>query len=154
MADNSNRVPVVLAPGEGRRYDLGRGQAVFKADGTETAGGYSISEWSLEPNTAGPGPHSHAEDDTFYVLEGTMSVRVGDRWIDAPQGSFVLVPAGIVHDFENRGATRAGFLNLSHPGDFEDRMPGIAQWFRDRPADDAAARPWVDGTPASEATPA
>ena len=66
---------MVLAPGEGRRYDLGRVQAVFKADGTETAGGYSISEWWLEPNTAGPGPHSHPEDDTFYVLEGTMSVR-------------------------------------------------------------------------------
>ena len=141
MEDNSNRVPVVLAPGEGRRYDLGRGQAVFKADGTETAGGYSISEWWLEPNTAGPGPHSHPEDDTFYVLEGTMSVRVADRWIDAPQGSFVLVPAGIVHDFENRGVTRTGFLNVSHPGDFEDRMPGIAQWFRDRPADDAVTKP-------------
>ncbi len=133
MGRDSDRVSVVLAPGEGRSYDMGRIQAVFKADGTETDGGYSISEWWLEPNTTGPGHHSHPEDDTFYVLEGTMSVFVGDRWIDAPQGSFVLVPAGTVHDFENRGATRAGVLNFSYPGNFEQHMPGIVEWFRDHP---------------------
>jgi hypothetical protein len=51
------RRPVALAPGEGRGYDMGRIQAVFKADGAETAGRYSISEWWLEPNTTGPGAH-------------------------------------------------------------------------------------------------
>ena len=55
MGRDSDRVSVVLAPGEGRSYDMGRIQAVFKADGTETDGGYSISEWWLEPNTTGPG---------------------------------------------------------------------------------------------------
>ena len=37
---------------------MGRIDAVFKADGAETSAGYSISEWWLEPHTAGPGPHS------------------------------------------------------------------------------------------------
>ncbi len=133
MEHEPDRVSVVLAPGEGRRYDMGRIQAVFKADGPETAGGYSISEWWLEPDTTGPGAHRHPEDDTFYVLAGTMSVLVGDQWIDAPQGSFVLVPGGTLHDFENRGATRAGVLNLSHPGNFEQHMAGIVEWFRDHP---------------------
>ena len=84
MNEASTRSPVDLAPGEGRSYDMGRIRAVFKADGAETAGRYSISEWWLEPNTTGPGPHSHPEDDVFYVIEGTMSVLVGDRWTDAP----------------------------------------------------------------------
>ena len=66
-----------------------------------------------------------------------MSVLVGDRWIDATPGSFVLVAAGTVHDFENRGPARAGVLNLSHPGNFEHHMPGIVQWFRDHPPGDA-----------------
>ena len=88
----STRTAVVLDPGAGRAYDMGRMQAVFKADGAETASGYSISEWWLAPNSAGPGAHSHAEDDVFYVLEGTMSLLVGDRWIDAPKGAFVAVP--------------------------------------------------------------
>src|SRR4051812_7342249 len=114
----SDRAPVVLGPGEGRSYAMGRIAAVFKADGEETAGGYSISEWWLEAHTTGPGPHSHPEDDVFYALEGTMSVRVGDRWVDATRGSFVLVPGGTVHDFENRSEERAGVLNVSAPGDF------------------------------------
>jgi len=132
----TGRRAVVLGPGEGRAYPMGPLSAVFKADGAETRHGYSISEWWLEPHTKGPGPHSHPEDDVFYVLAGTMSVYVDPEWIEAPTGSFLLVPGNVTHDFENRGAERAGMLNVSAPGDFEDAMPGIAQWFRDRsPAD-------------------
>jgi len=132
----TKRTGVVLRPGEGRSYDMGRIRAVFKADGDETANGYSISEWWLEPHTAGPGPHAHDEDDVFYVLEGTMSIRLGDRWIDATKGSFVLVPGGTTHDFENRGSTRAGILNVSSPGGFEPEMPAIVEWFAENPPAD------------------
>lgn len=127
------RSPIVLAPGAGRRYDMGAMAAIFKADGAETESRYSISEWWLEPHTTGPGAHSHDEDDIFFVLEGTMSFLVDDRWEDAPQGSFVLVPGGTRHDFENRSDHRAGVLNLSIPGAFEPQMPMIVDWFRKHP---------------------
>ena len=110
--NQTNRSPIFLFPNEGRAYPMGRISAVFKADGAETQEGYSISEWWLEPHTQGPGAHSHAEDDIFYVIEGTMSILVGDRWIDAPKGSFVLAPGGTTHDFQNRSSARAGILNL------------------------------------------
>lgn len=133
------RGPVVLGPGEGRTYPMGRISAVFKADGAETAEGYSISEWWLEPHTKGPGPHSHPEDDVFYVLAGTMSVLVGTEWTDASAGSFVLVPGTVTHDFENRGSERAGMLNVSAPGNFEEHMPSISQWFAEHPPGDTRA---------------
>jgi mannose-6-phosphate isomerase-like protein (cupin superfamily) len=132
-ASASVRQPVVLQPGQGRAYAMGRIAAVFKADGAETGGQYAVSEWWLEPKTQGPGAHSHAEDDIFYVIEGTMSVLVGETWVHADRGSFVLVPGGTTHDFENRGHVRAGVLNLSIPGAFEPHMPGIAQWFKEHP---------------------
>jgi mannose-6-phosphate isomerase-like protein (cupin superfamily) len=135
----ATRRPVLLGPGEGRAYPMGPLSAVFKADGAETAHGYSISEWWLDPHTKGPGPHSHPDDDVFYILAGTMNVMVGTEWTEASAGSFVLVPGNVVHDFQNRGSERAGMLNVSAPGDFEERMPGIAQWFRERSADDARA---------------
>lgn len=135
--DPAPRKAVILGPGEGRAYPMGRIAAVFKADEGETASRYSISEWWLEPHTQGPGAHSHAEDDIFYVIEGTMSVLVDAVWTDAPRGSFVLVPGGVTHDFENRGDTRAGVLNLSIPGPFEPHMPGIAQWFIEHPPGEA-----------------
>ena len=124
---------VVLKPGEGRHYPMGRISSTFKADGVETGGKYSISEWWIEPNTKGPGTHSHDEDDIFYVIEGVMSIYFNEKWIDAPKGSFVLVPAGMKHDFENRSSAKAGILNLSIPGNFEESMPAIAEWFKENP---------------------
>jgi mannose-6-phosphate isomerase-like protein (cupin superfamily) len=131
--DKEQRKPIVLNPGEGRLYPMGRISALFKADGAETAGRYSISEWWLDSRTQGPGAHCHDEDDVFYVVEGVMSFLVGDEWLDAPKGSFVLIPAGVVHDFENRSAAGAGVLNFSAPGNFEKAMPGIVSWFKENP---------------------
>jgi mannose-6-phosphate isomerase-like protein (cupin superfamily) len=129
----AGRRPVALGPGEGRAYPMGRISALFKADGSETDHRYSISEWWLDPHTKGPGAHSHPEDDVFYVLAGTMSVLVDTEWIEASTGSFVLVPGNVTHDFENRGSERAGVLNVSAPGNFEQDMPGIARWFAELP---------------------
>jgi len=112
---------------------MGGISSVFKADGDETETRYSISEWWLEPHTQGPGAHAHEEDDVFYVLEGTMSFLLGDRWVDAPKGAFVVAPGGLTHDFENRTSNRAGVLNISAPGGFEEHMPSIARWFEAHP---------------------
>jgi mannose-6-phosphate isomerase-like protein (cupin superfamily) len=131
------RAPIVLRPGKGRSYPMGRISALFKADGAETGGRYSISEWWLEPHTKGPGAHSHPEDDIFFVIEGTMSFLLGDEWTHAAAGSFVLVPGGVTHDFENRGSARAGVLNFSVPGEFEEDMPGIVEWFAANPPGNA-----------------
>ncbi len=128
------RKAIVLQPQEGRSYPMGSLSANFKADGEETDRRYSVSEWWLEPHTQGPGAHKHeTEDDMFYVLEGVMSFLIGEQWTDAPAGSFVLAPAGVVHDFENRGDQRAGVLNFYVGGEFENAMPGIAEWFSKNP---------------------
>ncbi|MGH8528962.1 MAG: cupin domain-containing protein [Nevskiales bacterium] len=143
------RSAIVLAPGEGREYPMGRISANFKADGAETNNGYSISEWWLAPNTKGPGAHSHPEDDVFYVIEGVMAILLGDRWVDAPKGSFVLAPAGTTHDFENRSSARAGILNFSCPGNFEKDMPSIVEWFTQHPPQDAVTEPSVSNDTAA-----
>ena len=134
---SARRAGIYLPPGEGRSYPMGRISAVFKADMDETQAAYSVSEWWLEPHTQGPGAHSHEEDDVFYVIEGTMSFLIGDRWIDAPKGSFVLAPGGVIHDFENRSSSLARVLNFSIPGSFEESLPAISNWFAENPPRDA-----------------
>lgn len=133
----TKRAAICLAPGAGRTYDMGRMQAVFKADGAETDSQYNISEWWLEPYTQGPGAHSHPEDDVFYVLAGTVCFLMNDEWVEAPAGTFVLVPGGVTHDFQNRGDERAGMLNIGAPGGFEGHMPAIVEWFEKHPLGDA-----------------
>jgi mannose-6-phosphate isomerase-like protein (cupin superfamily) len=126
--------PVVLRPGEGRSYAMPAMRAVFKADGAETANRYSVSEWWIEPNSPGPGAHSHAaNDEIFYVVEGTVSLLVGDSWVDAPRGSFFFIPAGTTHNFANRTDEPAGLFNVFVPGGFETNMPAIVAWFEENP---------------------
>jgi mannose-6-phosphate isomerase-like protein (cupin superfamily) len=125
---------LVLLPGEGRTYNCGTMTAVFKADENETNEKYSISEWWLEPMSDGPGSHLHEDnDEVFYVLEGTPSILVGDKWIEAPKGTFLRIPAKTIHDFSNRTNQKAGLLNFFIPGGFERNMPAIVKWFEDNP---------------------
>ncbi len=116
----TDREPIVLGPGEGRVYEFGAMRGVFKADGPETGDRYCVSEWSLGPGGSGPGPHSHeANEELFLVTEGVMSFLVGEAWVDAPVGTFIRVPAGMTHDFANRGAGPAAAFNVFVPGGFE-----------------------------------
>ena len=126
---------LVLHKGEGRRYGLGRLEAVFKADEGETAERYSISEWWMEAGCEGVGAHSHeANDEVFYVLEGTPSLLLGESWHTLSPGAFVRIPAGVTHDFRNESRERAGLLNFFIPGGFERNMPSIVDWFASQAA--------------------
>ena len=128
--ESVERKPVILAPRQGRNYDCGRMHAVFKADGIETGSRYSVSEWWLDPNSGGPGAHSHeANDELFLVIEGRPSILVAETWHQLQAGSFLMIPAKTIHDFENRTTAPAGLFNVFIPGGFEENMPGIVEWF-------------------------
>lgn len=119
--------PVVLDPGEGERLAVGTSSAVFKATKEATAGTFSLSEVTIAPATTGPPPHLHRKTvDSFYVLEGSLAVLVGEEWIEARPGSYVCVPPGIVHTFANRGGESARFLNLNSPAGWEDYIRDMA----------------------------
>ena len=91
-----------------------------------------MSEWSVEPGAPGHGPHHHdANEELFLVTEGTMSFLVGDEWIDAPAGTFLRVPAGVTHDFENRTDEPATAFNVFIPGGFEGPF---REWVERAPA--------------------
>lgn len=133
--DKNSRSRIFLPPDGGRKYEMGSMQAIFKADEEETQAHYSVSEWWLDPHTHGPGAHQHEEnDEIFYVLEGTASMLMGDRWIEAQKGSFFLIPANTMHDFANNTDERMGLLNVFIPGGFERQMPAIVKWFEENPA--------------------
>jgi quercetin dioxygenase-like cupin family protein len=85
--------PVYLQPGS-----LG-----FKVTGNQTLGAYSFTEAIAEPGT-GPVPHRHSrEDESFYVLDGQLEIRVGERVMVAAPGSYVFAPRGIPHTYKPEG---------------------------------------------------
>ncbi|HXV96163.1 MAG TPA: cupin domain-containing protein [Gaiellaceae bacterium] len=117
----------VLRPGEGTAFEVGTATSLFKATRVTTAGFFSLAEVTIQPGTSGPPPHSHRELlDSFYVLEGTLTVRVGDGEVEAPPGTYACVPPGIVHTFANRSDGPVRFLNLNTPGGWEDYIRDLA----------------------------
>ncbi len=115
-------------------------RAVFFMDGDEADERYSISEWSLDANTEGPGAHAHPDDHIFYVLEGTVSLHIEGKREDTPHGSYAVIPGGVSHDFSNHGAEACRFISINAPAGFEAMMPQLVKWFADNPLGDAAPR--------------
>lgn len=114
-----SRRPVVLEPGGGDRV----GNVEFLARTADTPF-FNLALVALEPGQ-GVDAHRHAEeDDSFLVLEGTLSVTLGDddQQVEAGPGTFVLVPAGTTHAIRNAGAEDVRFLNVHAPGGFDRRI--------------------------------
>jgi quercetin dioxygenase-like cupin family protein len=78
------------------------GRMEIKLRDEDTAGAYSIHDNIIPAGSPGPLPHLHRDhEETFYVLEGELTVRVGARTITAPVGSFVVIPRDTVHQPSN-----------------------------------------------------
>ena len=89
----------------------------------------SLTETTLERRLSGKVPHPSREQlvDSFYVLEGTLGVRLGDGVVEAGPGSYVFVPPGNVHTFSNPGDEPVRMLNLIVPGGFEQYLREVAR---------------------------
>ena len=117
-----NRPVVVVEPGQGQRL----GNVEFLARTTDTPF-FNLGIVTLRPGE-GVERHVHrAEDDSMLVLEGTLSVTLGDqdegdRQVDAGPGTFVLIPDGTPHAIVNRGPGDVRFLNVHSPGGFDRRI--------------------------------
>jgi quercetin dioxygenase-like cupin family protein len=98
--------------------------------------------WSVfEGGEPGAGPHFHREHvDAFYVVDGELTFRVGASLtpVQAGPGTFVLVPPGVVHAFDNDSDAVARWLNFHSPSTgFADYLRGEREGFDsfDPPAD-------------------
>jgi mannose-6-phosphate isomerase-like protein (cupin superfamily) len=112
----------VHGPGQGEQIG-GPSAVTIKATGEETNGSLYLGEVVAAPGFPGPPPHVHERlHDMFYVLEGRLTVRLGDESTELPGGSFVCVPPGVVHTFSNPTQTPVRFLNFNTPAGWENYM--------------------------------
>lgn len=108
--------PRRVAPGEGEAVWFTNNRMTLKATAETTGGAYGLVE-ALAPAGSGPPLHvHHREDETFWVLEGTLTVRCGERTFGAGPGSYVFLPRGIPHTFVVEGDSPARIVSISTPG--------------------------------------
>jgi quercetin dioxygenase-like cupin family protein len=118
---------VVHRPGEGELI-AGPSSVTIKATGEDTGGSFYLGEVLIQPGFAGPPPHVHERlHDMFYVLDGTLTVRLGEETLELAPGSFACVPPGTVHTFSNRSEQPVRFLNFNTPGGWENYMRDLAE---------------------------
>jgi mannose-6-phosphate isomerase-like protein (cupin superfamily) len=66
----------------------------------------------------GPRLHRHPYAETFIVLEGTATYRVGDEVIQATAGDIVVGPANVPHAFTNTGSGILRQIDIHAAADF------------------------------------
>ncbi len=87
------------------------------------------------PPGGGPPPHiHHREDESFHILEGTLTIQVGGNTITASAGDFAFLPRGIVHSFKNTGDGCAKALVLTTPAGLENYFAEVFEPAADRTA--------------------
>lgn len=119
-----------------------------KLGGEETGGRFALWE-GLLPHGAAPPLHSHPQDETFYVLEGDVTVWIVDEddagddgWVASRArpcrpGAVAHAPAHVPHTFRVESDT-ARMLFLSHPAGIEDYVRALAE---------PARWPWLQPPP-------
>jgi mannose-6-phosphate isomerase-like protein (cupin superfamily) len=133
--------------------------ARIKLDARDTGGRFALWEGIL-PRGASPPLHSHPQDETFYVLEGQVTV-----WIVEPElardggeppawvatharscgvGAAMHAPGGTPHTFRVESDT-AKMLFLSTPAGIEEFVRGLAE---------PAQWPWLQPPPDGPRVPA
>jgi mannose-6-phosphate isomerase-like protein (cupin superfamily) len=126
--------PTILGPGRGERIGSGPAIATVMATRQTTNGAFTITETTVPPGFPGPPPHSHRElTDSFYVLEGTLTVHLDGEMVDIGPGSYACIPPNNIHTFSNRSVHPVRFLNINSPGGWEDYLRAIARLMKDGP---------------------
>ncbi len=93
--------------------------AHLRLTGAETGGTLAVVEATSPAGPAAPLHVHRREDETFYVLEGELTLLIGDQVHRAGPGSLVHAPRDVAHTFAVESPT-ARWLVISCPAGVEE----------------------------------
>ncbi|CAA9330412.1 MAG: hypothetical protein AVDCRST_MAG90-1445 [uncultured Microvirga sp.] len=104
---------------------------IMLADAEQTGGRWSMME-QLMPQGSGPPPHKHLwSDETFYLLDGTITYLTGDEIRTVGKGAFINVARNTCHAFRVDSPT-ARVLNGYTPASHEAMIAELGQRTNER----------------------
>ena len=116
---------VVVPPGEGLSIDNPVGGIfTFKITSEESGGALTAIETLVAP-LGGPPLHVHDEDEVIYTLDGTFRVKLGETLHEAAPQSFIFIPRGTPHTWQNVGTEPGRFFATVMPA-----ATGFEEFFR------------------------
>jgi quercetin dioxygenase-like cupin family protein len=100
MTNPITREPIARRVSRERsRWLLGHNLITFLAEAEDTEGRFSVLQ-NYGRKGGEPPPHTHTtEDESFYVIEGEVTVTVGGVVLPAPAGTWITVPRNTTHSY-------------------------------------------------------
>ena len=118
--------PLISRKGQGKRIMLGPDPWVVRAASAETDNRFTLVE-GVVSYLQGPPLHVHQDqDDTMFILRGTLKFQVGDEVFDANAGDLVSAPKGVPHTFTNVTQEPVQLINVMTPGGFDRLLEDLA----------------------------
>src|SRR5262245_29405085 len=87
------------APWCRRNHASGSAGLLVKAGAEQTQGAYSVFEATMPAGASMVNPHTHINEEAWYVVEGTLRFVINDVEYIAEPGSYLLAPRGAVHSY-------------------------------------------------------
>ena len=97
--------------------------AEVKASAADTGGMYTLLEITAPPGLQTPLHVHYRDDEGFYVLDGSVTIEVGDQTVELGAGKHAFGPRNIPHRF-TVGPDGAHMIWVLTPGGFEDFVDG------------------------------
>jgi mannose-6-phosphate isomerase-like protein (cupin superfamily) len=88
-------------------------------------------------------PHLHSFEESFYILEGSVTAEIGMKTYELGPGHFGLIPTGVQHSWRNTGQGIVRWLEMQAP------QPRPADYGRDTFFSAAAGDATVSGEAAA-----
>jgi mannose-6-phosphate isomerase-like protein (cupin superfamily) len=118
---------ILLQPGQGEELSLGPSGTCIKVGSPDGIGSLAVLDTTIAPGFPGPVRHVHESTvDSFFVLDGTLTLELDGRAVEASPGTYAMVPPGNVHTFSNPGDAPVRFLNIMAPGGLEAYLREVA----------------------------
>jgi len=111
--------PASNAPGKEALIWLGE-LAIIHTTGKETEGRYSMVELYATKEGEVPWHVHHGEDEAFYIMDGEMTLYVGDKSIKGRPGDFIFAPRDVPHRYTVDTPGHVRVLMIFSPAGFED----------------------------------
>src|SRR3954467_9088082 len=108
-----------LHENEGEAFWLLGMLQTIKISRDDTGGAYGLVEIVVPPGLGSPWHVHPEEDEWFYVLDGHLTVYVGDTRVDLTAGGFAFGPKGVPHTFISAGPNPTRALVGFAPMQFE-----------------------------------
>src|SRR6266571_90000 len=125
--------PITIPPGGGQMFNVLGSPYRFLAMGADTGGAFALLEVTAPPQSGVP-LHVHTrEDESFFVLEGSIEAQCGGRTLNLEKDGAAFLPRNIPHSYRNPENSTARYLVMITPAGLEKCLIEFAQLPADRP---------------------